>query len=339
MVRYADFLKKGGTIGTVAPSFGCNEGAYLARYNQAKKFFIDNGFNIKEANSVNLLDRAQSNTPEIRAKEFMDMYLDETVDIVFSVAGGEIMIEILPYIDFDVLANAKPKYFIGFSDNTNLTFLLTTICDVASFYASNFVGFGLRELHQSIMNQYEILQGNIVTQESFDKYASSKEDEEDFLAPLVMDADANWVNARDEEEIVLKGRIIGGCLDCINMLVGTPFDKVASFIEKYKDDNIIWFLESCDLTVLSFRRYLWQLKQAGWFKNAKGFVFGRPLMGEAMFDVTFKDSALAILGDLDVPIILDACFGHIPPKFTLITGSCVEITSKNKKGIIKTYLK
>lgn len=39
----------------------------------------------------------------------------------------------------------------------------------------------------------------------------------------------------------MKGRIIGGCIDVILSLIGTKHDKINQFIEKYKNDRIIFF--------------------------------------------------------------------------------------------------
>lgn len=44
------------------------------------------------------------------------------------------MCEILDYVDFDKIRKADPKWYLGYSDNTNFTFLLTTLCDTASIY-------------------------------------------------------------------------------------------------------------------------------------------------------------------------------------------------------------
>ena len=132
-MRYPCFLSKGDTIGLVAPSFGVSGYPYYDRYVNAKKKFEELGYKIKECPSIYNLEKASSNLPEVRAKEFMDMYLDEEVDFLYSVAGGEIMMEILPYLDFEKLSNSKPKWFQGYSDNTNLTLTLNTLCDVASF--------------------------------------------------------------------------------------------------------------------------------------------------------------------------------------------------------------
>ena len=73
-------------------------------------------------------------------------------------------------------------------------------------------------------------------------------------------------------------------MDCLVNLLGTEFDKVQEFTEKYQDDGIIWFLESCDLNVMSIRRAVWQMKHAGWFSHVKGFLIGRP----AVFGHNFR---------------------------------------------------
>ena len=51
--------------------------------------------------------------------------------------------------------------------------------------------------------------------------------------------------------------------DCLVTLCGTRFDKVDAFNEKYREDGVIWFIESCDLNVMSICRALWQLEHAG----------------------------------------------------------------------------
>ena len=43
-------------------------------------------------------------------------------------------------------------------------------------------------------------------------------------------------------------------MDCLINLLGTSFDHVREFNERYSDDGIIWFLEACDLNVMGMRR-------------------------------------------------------------------------------------
>ena len=43
-MRYADFLKKDGVIGFVAPSFGCATEPYRSAFDSAKKEFARRGY-------------------------------------------------------------------------------------------------------------------------------------------------------------------------------------------------------------------------------------------------------------------------------------------------------
>ena len=83
-------------------------------------------------------------------------------------------------------------------------------------------------------------------------------------------------------------------MDCLVNFLGTEFDYVDEFNEKYKNDGIIWFLESCDLNVFAIRRAMWQMEKAGWFKYVKAFVIGRPyVFGQEMIGL---DQYGAVLG-------------------------------------------
>ncbi len=63
-----------------------------------------------------------SNKPELCGQEINDYYTSEKNDALISCGGGELMCEILNYVDFDRLRAADPKWFMGYSDNTNITF-------------------------------------------------------------------------------------------------------------------------------------------------------------------------------------------------------------------------
>ena len=117
-------------------------------------------------------------------------------------------------------------------------------------------------------------------------------------------------------------------------LAGTVYDRVADFNDRYADDGIIWFLESCDLNVFAIRRAVWELKHAGWFDHAKGFLIGRPLcFGQEMMGLDQYRAVTDILEDLDVPVIMDVDLGHLPPMMPLICGSIADVTcSPNEDG-------
>ena len=79
------------------------------------------------------------------------------------------------------------------------------------------------------------------------------------------------------------------------------------------------------------------MKTSGWFKYATGFIFGRPANGQQIIDFEMKD-ALSILKQLDVPVIYEADFGHIPPSWTIISGAKCIIRKKGHTASIEYIL-
>lgn len=334
-MRFPEFLKEKGTIGLCAPSFGIAISPYTERYLSAIQTFQELGYSISETASTRILMNGESAPAEVRAKEFMDCYLDDSIDFIISVAGGERMMEILPFLDFEKIKKAKPKYFMGYSDNTCLTFTLTTLADVASIYGVCMPSFGMKPWDKSIEDAYQTMIGHKSIQESYSFY-------EGVMNEYVVGEELNgyqltnpveWsVNQGNHAEF--SGRLIGGCLDVLQILVGTEFDQVDAFAKKH-DEGIVWYLEACDLTSLSTLRALWQMKQANWFSNCKGFLFGRPIHTEVCFDISQQDAVRSVLSDLNIPIIFDTDIGHVAPMMTLINGSIVTVKVADKKGTIE----
>lgn len=125
----------------------------------------------------------------------------------------------------------------------------------------------------------------------------------------------------------VSGRLLGGCMDCLVNLTGTRFDKTKDFIERYKEDGILWFLEACDLNVFSIRRAMWQMEQAGWFEHVKAFLIGRPLcFGQDMMGLDPYQAVLPVALSHHVPVIMDVDLGHLPPMMPLIVGSLADVT-------------
>ena len=340
-MKYPRFLNNKSTIGIVAPSFGSQDDPYLSRVLNAQKKFMAMGYNFKLSKDIFNLENAQSADKIDRAKEFENFYFDEDVDFIMSVAGGERMVEILPFIDFEKIKKCEPKFFMGFSDNTNLTFLLTTICDIASIYAQNFQDFGMEKWDDSIVDCYDTITGNRKIQNSYDYYEVNdlKHEPQNKLCSYNKTEKVLIENSRNEDEINVSGRIIGGCLDVLTIFCGTKYDRVKEFNEKYKDDGIIWFFEAAELNPMGVLRSLWQLKQCHWFDNAKGFIFGRPVNSENYMGVSHKDAIMEILKDLNVPIVLGVDIGHLPPTMTLINGAFANVISKNNKLTIDMIYK
>ena len=211
---------------------------------------------------------------------------------------------------------------MGYSDNTNFTYLSAVLSDTAAVYGPCAPAFGMEEWHPSLYDAMDFLGGRKLKFSNYDSWEieSLKNDKNPLAAYNT--TEMSCIKASVDGKIKISGRVIGGCLDCLSNLVGTKFDKTKEFCEKYKEDGQIWFLEACDLNPVSVRRALWQLKNAGWFENARGFLFGRPMhFGEEMFGIDQYNAITDSLEDLGVPVIMDLDIGHLPPMMPIIVGA------------------
>lgn len=268
-------MKDNDAIGFIAPSFGCNIEPYRSAFDNAQKKFRSLGYelhlgpNCYEGQGIGI-----SNTPEKCGEEVNDFFINKPGKAIFSCGGGELMCEILDYVDFERIKKAESKWYVGYSDNTNLTFLLATLCDVASIYGPCAPAFGMEPWHDSLEHLMGILTGNRSCVSGYPLWErESKKDETHPLEPYHVTEPRILKMHPKQPSASMEGRLLGGCLDCLGKLVGTKYDRVADFADRYKEEGIIWYMEACELNVMDIRRTLWQLDHAGWFRHVRGFFF------------------------------------------------------------------
>ncbi len=335
---YPEFLKEKDTIGVTAPSDGITDKVKLKRLDNAIKNFEDRSFIIKETPNVRCSVKGRSASSKERTDELESLYKDDNVKAIICASGGDFLLEMLSELDFNVIKD-NPKWLQGFSDPTGLLFTITTNLDIATIYADNFGCFGMEPWHKSLENNLEILKGNIIEQTSFSKYEKGYKDYITGKEPYELTEKVYWQNLNNEEVINIKGRMIGGCLDIITDLFGTRFDKTKDFLEKYKDDGIIWYFDVCELSSESIIRILWKLKDNNYFKYTKGILFSRVYACNSYYDITYEEAIYESLKDLNIPIIINTDIGHVSPRMTIINGAIATITSSKGKGKIKFELK
>ncbi len=305
-MRYPEFLQDGGTIGFPAPSFGCSTEPYSTRFDAALERFSEWGYKLNPGpNSRAGEGIGISNTPAKCGKELTDMYLDPANDVLIACGGGELMCEILEHVDLGAMKQATPKWIMGYSDITNIVHPLLTLCDTASIYGPCAPAFGIRELHDSVSSAFDILRGRLSQVHSYDLHEKFFYDEEPVAEdspepdPLekykltekslkaVYDGKKYYPSGEYKGELEFSGRLIGGCMDCLVNLIGTPFEK------------------------------------AGWFRKGivKGFIFGRPYNGQDMMGLTHIGSVMPYVEKYGVPALLDADLGHVYPAMPIVIGS------------------
>lgn len=328
---YPKYLKPGMTIGVTACSDGKSSELDAIRLDHAAKQFELLGYQVIETKNVRTSEKGRSSSASTRQQEFMQLVRNDQINAIVLACGGDFLMEVLPFLDFNEIIN-YPKWYQGYSDPTGLLYTITVNCDMATVYASNFGDFGMREWHTCLKENVELLEGIRTQQTSFSYYMDGYQEKVTGYEGYVDEKEVKWRNAYGEDEIYMKGRLLGGCLDVLLYMVGTKYDKTVEFIEKYKDDGIVWFFESYELSSEQLATGLWNLREAGWFQHAKGFVFGRPCFYKSNYDFSYEEAVQSVLDILQVPIVFDADLGHKPPRMTFINGAIGEVVSKDGKG-------
>ena len=318
---YPEFLKDGDSIGICAPSAGV--GHKLDRYKKSLVNLKTSGFKIIETESVRN-NNPRSTSAKKRAEELDELVTNNKVKAIMCASGGDYMLEMVPYINFEHIKE-NPKWLCGMSDPTNLLYLVTTSLDIATMYGHNGASY-VDEDDTSKKVSIDYLKGNIYPQKSYKKYHSFLDWTELF--------NVKWVS---KENVEFEGRLIGGCLDVIKNLLGTPLDHTNKFIEKYKEDGIIWYFDIFDMSSLNFYLTLLQFNNAGYFRYCKGVIIGRVAFKKEDENITYKKASDLALKK--IPHILEADIGHVDPTMTLINGAYTKVSYKDGKGKIKFTLK
>lgn len=336
-MKYPEFLTDNATIGVTAPSDGIIDPVKLNRLEHAIYKFSELGYSILETENVRSSEKGISSDKKTRARQLEYLFEEPLVQAIICAGGGDFLLEMLSEINLEVIEK-NPKWIQGYSDPTGILYLITTKLDIATIYGDNFKTFGMEKWHPSLINNLEILKGNLVTQHNFDTYEQNDLPYETGLEGYNLDTPVVWKSLWNHPSVTMKGRLIGGCLDLLVSMIGTKFDYTKEFIERYKEDGIIWYFDNCELTSEGVIRAMWQLKEAGWFQHTKGIVFGRSMTNSSYYDISFEEAIKRQLEELNIEVLWDLDIGHVKPSITLINGAITEINYENGKGSINFTL-
>lgn len=309
-MNYPKWLEKGDRIAVVSPSNGVVKEKKLSLLGSSKNYFISNGFDVIEDKYTRCSVNGES-APAIKRSLELKKYLKDDTSAIITVSGGDYCLEVLDYLN---VRNIKNKIIQGQSDSTILTHYITTKYDLATIYSCNFTSFGK---NSELENEYNLnaLRGKRIIQKSFNK-------DEAFSWKLL-----------GKDKIDISGRIIGGCLPCLLDVVGTKYDYTNKFLNRYKNDNIIWYFDIDYMTNEDILRGLWHLRNAGWFKNTNCIIFGR-VEEESFTGITLEQAIKRGINDSNVNIITNADIGHTNPRITILNGGYAYIKYENNKAEI-----
>ena len=265
-MNYPESLKKGDTIGICAPSGGVTKPEKQENLDEAINQLKNMGYKVIETKNVRKEKKGRSASAKQRAKEFMELLENDEVKFILFAEGGDYLFEIFDYLDLEKIKTLKPKWMQGYSDITGIEFLWNTNLYIPSIYCDNAKSYCINALPENLQNALDIVSGKRITQNSFKKhekmyeniqeaFIEDEENEEIYTEPV------EWKNLKGENKIEIQGRMIGGCLDCVQRFFGTKYDKINEYIEKYKKDGIIWYLETFEMNSPELSRILWQMKK------------------------------------------------------------------------------
>ena len=331
-IRYPKALKKDQVIGVTALSSGvASELHHLLR--KAAHQFERRGYAVNLGETVWTSEKLTSAPKEIRVAEFMEMMMDDEVKVIIPPWGGEILVEILPSLDFDKL---QPKWLIGYSDTSTLLLSMTLLTGIATMHGTNFIDLRSDEWDPVTSKFLEVLtasKGAEIIQQSSERYQSEWQH---FAPPdpyvFKLDMDTEWKTIGGQS-VQFEGRILSGCIDTIRHLVGTPYGDVKAFRDTFiPGEKIVWALENCEMDAPDFYRSILQLYNAGWFDCAAGIIFGRTSAGIAKDGFTDIDAMERLANLTGIPVVYDADIGHMPPQMSFVNGAYAEVNVDDGKA-------
>jgi muramoyltetrapeptide carboxypeptidase LdcA involved in peptidoglycan recycling len=263
--------------------------------------------------------------PEARAADLMEVLKDPSIHGVISTIGGDDSIRMLPFLDFSVIRE-NPKVFLGYSDST-ITHFAFLKAGVTSFYGPSIMaGFdengGLPPYTAESVRQvlFEPSPSLLIPQNSGGWTVASWDWASEMLGLAVAAGEG-----------AARGHLIGGCLEALDWLRGTPI-----WPEPPVWRNSIVFLETSeDQPSPKLVTYMLRaLAATGALSEARGILYGRPFGDEAKFEANeakfeaYDRAILQVLAELglsSLPLVTRMDFGHTDPKFILPIGIEAEI--------------
>jgi muramoyltetrapeptide carboxypeptidase len=337
MITYPSFEKKA-TIGVTAPSSGVEEELHeLVKFSCSR--LEERGYSVICGDTVWTQNKAKSSPAKKRAQEFNEMMKDETIDLILPPWGGELLIEILEELDFDKMKN---KWVLGYSDTSMLLLAITLKTGIATAHGTNLIDLRGEFSDDTTARWESVLStktGSSITQYSSEKYQQKWQHDTPSPCVFHLTEETIWKTVSGEK-VKAEGRLLGGCIDIIRHLIGTPYGDLQNFREKHINDQpVIWYLENCELKTADLRRSLMQMKLAGWFENCSCILFGRSPANEPVENYTIEDVYQDLSEELQIPIIYDIDCGHVPPQITFVNGAYGVVEVEEGKGLVVQYFK
>jgi muramoyltetrapeptide carboxypeptidase len=235
-------LPEGGTIGVAAPASPYESRSDILR---SIEWWEARGYRVKLGEHVLDRDDYVAGDARERAADLGAMFADPDVDVVQCLQGGYGSAQVIPYLDFEVIA-ANPKAFVGFSDITALHVAIRQRTGLATFYGNGLLGVGDPETTAfSKERLLHVLRGN-------DAGEVPRNPDDPYVRPI-----------RGGK---VTAPLAGGCLWLLMQTLGTPWEVDL--------EGTILFFEDYYLPPYQADGILTQLAHSGKLAEVRGVVVG-----------------------------------------------------------------
>lgn len=313
-------LGKGDEIRVIAPSSSLG---IISQENRelAVKKLGELGLKISYSKNAEEIDEFGSSSIESRVSDLHEAFADKNIKGVLAAFGGFNVNQILKYLDYNLIRN-NPKIICGYSDITALSNAIYAKTELVNYSGPTFANFGM-------------IKGLDYTVDYFKKCLMNGDSFE--VMPSEEWSDDKWYLDQEKREFIkndgellinegeIEGKIIGGNLCTLNLLIGTEF---MSSIK----DSVLFLEDDEESNLKHFDRNLQSLLHQPEFSQVKGVVIGRfQKASKATNEEIIK--MIKTKKELDnIPIIANLDFGHTSPLFTFPIGGTAKLSAK-KDGI------
>lgn len=276
-------MKAGDKIGIVCCSNG-QKRSYIEKIKCLETTLLNMGIYPSFSGCIYEKEDVFGGSVNERAQALMEFYMDDEIKGIFDISGGDIANGILPYLDYDIIADS-PKIFWGYSD------LTTVINAIYSKAGKPSVLYQIRNL----------IYGN-------------KEEQIANFRNTVIDGgnDLFQIKYRFIQQKELHGIVVGGNMRCFLKLAGTEFMPDL--------EGKILLLESYGGTVPKIETYLRQLQQLGAFEKVAGILLGTFTQMKTEKCIPTVETLVREIAGQDLPIAVTEEIGHGTDSKAIIIG-------------------